>query len=44
MHPTTTSDPPSPVTAGLADKVTSAWIDNDAVGSDHNPIWFELDL
>ena len=32
------------VTAGLADKVTSAWIDNDAVGSDHNPIWFELDL
>ena len=32
------------VTAGLADRVTSAWIDNDAVGSDHNPIWFELDL
>ena len=32
------------VSAGLADRVTSAWIDDDAVGSDHNPIWFELDV
>lgn len=32
------------VTAGLASKVTKSWIDNDTVGSDHNPLFFELDL
>lgn len=30
------------VTAGLAGRVTSAKIDGDAVGSDHQPTWFEL--
>ncbi len=30
------------VTAGLAPSVTRAWIDDEAVGSDHQPAWFEL--
>ncbi len=30
------------VTPGLASRVESAWIDDDAVGSDHQPTWFEL--
>ena len=30
------------VTPGLAPKVTSARIDNEALGSDHQPTWFEL--
>ncbi len=30
------------VTAGLASLVNAAWIDGDAVGSDHQPTWFEL--
>ena len=30
------------VTPGLASGVESAWIDDDAVGSDHQPTWFEL--
>lgn len=32
------------VTAGLADRVTSAWIDDEAAGSDHQPVWIEIDL
>ena len=32
------------VSAGLVANVTSAWIDDGAVGSDHQPVWFELDL
>lgn len=32
------------VNAGLAEKVKSAWIDDEALGSDHQPIWFELVL
>lgn len=31
------------VSPGLADKVKSAWIDDDAPGSDHQPVWAELD-
>ena len=30
------------VTPGLASMVESAWIDVDAVGSDHQPTWFKL--
>lgn len=30
------------VSAGLSNKVKSAWIDDAAVGSDHQPTWFEL--
>ena len=30
------------VTPGLASRVESAWIDVDAVGSDHQPTWFKL--
>jgi endonuclease/exonuclease/phosphatase family metal-dependent hydrolase len=32
------------VSAGLAEKVKSAWIDDEALGSDHQPTWFELAL
>ncbi len=32
------------VSAGLAAKVTSARIDNDAPGADHQPYWFDLDI
>ena len=32
------------VNAGLAKKVKRAWIDDEALGSDHQPIWFELAL
>lgn len=32
------------VSAGLAAKVKSAWIDEKAFGSDHQPLWFELAL
>ena len=32
------------VTAGLAQAVVSTRIDNDTVGSDHDPLWLELDL
>ena len=32
------------VSAGLAGKVKSAWIDEAASGSDHQPTWFELAL
>jgi endonuclease/exonuclease/phosphatase family metal-dependent hydrolase len=32
------------VSAGLANRVTKAWIDNDAICSDHQPVWFELSL
>lgn len=32
------------VSAGLAAKVKSAWIDDEASGSDHQPAWFELDI
>ncbi len=28
----------------LAPKIKRAWIDNEAVGSDHQPIWTEIDL
>ncbi|HTV69967.1 MAG TPA: endonuclease/exonuclease/phosphatase family protein [Rhizobiaceae bacterium] len=30
------------VSASLASRVKSAWIDGDAAGSDHQPVWFEL--
>lgn len=30
------------VCSGLADGVISAWIDDEAAGSDHQPAWFEL--
>lgn len=30
------------VSPGLASRVTSAWVDTEAVGSDHQPTWFEL--
>lgn len=32
------------VSSGLADRVKSAWIDTHADGSDHQPIWFDLDV
>ena len=32
------------VSAGLAAMVKSAWIDDEAFGSDHQPTWFELAL
>ena len=32
------------VSGGLAQHVTKAWIDDDAIGSDHQPVWFELKL
>jgi endonuclease/exonuclease/phosphatase family metal-dependent hydrolase len=30
------------VSASLAGRVKNAWIDGDAAGSDHQPVWFEL--
>ncbi len=30
------------VSPGLASRVAGAWIDDEAVGSDHQPTWFEL--
>ncbi len=32
------------LSAGLADKAKTMRVDRDAVGSDHQPIWIELDL
>ena len=32
------------VSIGLAHLVHSAWIDSDAEGSDHQPVWFELNI
>lgn len=32
------------ITSDLVDRVKSAWVDNAAVGSDHQPVWFEIDL
>jgi endonuclease/exonuclease/phosphatase family metal-dependent hydrolase len=32
------------VSGGLAEKVKGAWIDDQALGSDHQPTWFELAL
>ena len=32
------------VTTGLAGNVTNAWIDSEAIGSDHQPVWFEMAL
>ncbi|CAN0261643.1 unnamed protein product [Phaeothamnion confervicola] len=32
------------VSSALAPKIKRAWVDNEAVGSDHQPIWTELDL
>ncbi len=32
------------VTAGLADRVHRAWIDDEAQGSDHQPVWVELEI
>ena len=32
------------VSAGLADRVRSSYIDMDAAGSDHQPVWVEIDL
>jgi len=31
------------VSGNIADRVRTAWIDNEAQGSDHQPFWFELD-
>jgi exonuclease III len=30
--------------ASLAPRIKRAWIDNDAAGSDHQPIWTEIEL
>ena len=32
------------VSAGLAGRVRGARIDNDAQGSDHQPVWVELEM
>ena len=32
------------VGGGLADRLVSARVDRDADGSDHQPLWFEIDL
>ena len=32
------------VSPHLADRIKSTEIDNDAQGSDHQPVWVELDL
>jgi len=32
------------VTPALARRVQSAWIDEEAEGSDHQPVWFEIDV
>ena len=32
------------VSSGLIHRVGKVWIDGDAQGSDHQPVWFELDL
>ena len=32
------------ITSDLVDRVKSAWVDSAAVGSDHQPVWFEIDL
>ena len=31
------------VSPGFASKISRAWIDDDATGSDHQPVWFELE-
>ncbi len=31
------------MTWDLADRLTDAWVDGDTRGSDHQPVWFELD-
>ena len=30
--------------ASMAPNIRRAWIDNEAVGSDHQPIWTEIEL
>ena len=30
------------VSPGLADRITNGWIDQEAIGSDHHPVWLEL--
>ena len=32
------------VNAGLADRIRDARIDNETEGSDHQPVWLEIDL
>ncbi len=32
------------VSTGLADKVQAVWVDRKAQGSDHQPLWLEIDL
>ncbi len=32
------------VSAALAGRITAAGIDTEAAGSDHQPIWVEIDL
>ena len=32
------------VSGGLADRLVSARVDRDADGSDHQPVWLEIDL
>jgi endonuclease/exonuclease/phosphatase family metal-dependent hydrolase len=32
------------VTANLAARVRVAWVDGEAIGSDHQPVWFDIDV
>jgi len=32
------------VSESLADRIRTSWIDSDAVGSDHQPLWTEIEL
>jgi endonuclease/exonuclease/phosphatase family metal-dependent hydrolase len=32
------------VTVDLAPRLRAAWVDGDAVGSDHQPVWFDIDV
>lgn len=32
------------VSPGLKSRIKDAWVDTDALGSDHQPCWFEIDL
>jgi len=33
-----------PISSALASRVRSCRIDTDAVGSDHQPVWVDMDL
>ncbi|MDD9980314.1 MAG: hypothetical protein OXU81_02975 [Gammaproteobacteria bacterium] len=32
------------VSAGLKDRIRTVRVDSDAVGSDHQPVWMDIDL